>query len=261
MKVERLVPGLFSIIGLGLLIASVFVYLNTRKFIDASAKAQGTVIAHASGRSSDGDITYAPIVSFRTEDGRTVEFKSGTSSTNASPPVGQTVEVLYNRQRPEEAEINSFSSLWTLNIILAGLGAGFFIIGTLVFMVFRRAGINAAEAGRLRQPQDERLRLEGRKLMTKLDSVIRDSSAEIDGRSPYKIITQWHDPQTNSIHVFESDEIWFNPEEFIRSERIAVYVDPDDMEMYVMDTSFLPKLHGDDDDADASGSYTIGRGL
>ncbi|HKS29886.1 MAG TPA: DUF3592 domain-containing protein [Pyrinomonadaceae bacterium] len=247
MKVERVVPGLFSIIGLGLLVASVFVYLNTRNFINASAKAQGTVIAHAQGRSSDGDVTYAPVISFRTESGQTVEFKSGTSSTSASPPVGQQVEVLYNPQRPEEAEINSFSSLWALNIILAGLGAGFFIVGTIVFMVFRRASVDSEKAARLRPQQDERLRREGRKLMTKLDAVIRDSSVEVNGRSPYKIITQWHDERTNSVRVFESDPIWFNPEEFIKSERIAVYVEPEDIEMYVMDTSFLPKLHGDDD--------------
>jgi hypothetical protein len=49
------------------------------------------------------------------------------------------------------------------------------------------------------------------------------------------------------VHVFESDEIGFNPEDFIKSETIAVYVDPADMERYVMDTSFLPKLAGDDE--------------
>lgn len=246
MKVERVVPGLFALIGLGLLIVSVFVFLNTRNFINSSAKAQGTVIAHAQVRSSKGDITYAPVISFRTQDGRTVEFKSGTSSTAASPPVGQTVEVLYNPQTPEDAEINSFSSLWTLNIILAALGAGFFTVGTTVFIFFRRSGQEAERAQRATASQDERLRLEGRRLMTKFDAVVRDDFVEVDGRSPYRIITQWHDSRTNSVHVFESDEIWFNPKEFIRSERIAVYVDPDDMEMYVMDTSFLPKLHGDD---------------
>ncbi|HEX8748948.1 MAG TPA: DUF3592 domain-containing protein [Pyrinomonadaceae bacterium] len=260
MKVERIVPGLFAVIGLGLLIASVFVFLNTRNFINSSVRAPGTVIAHAQVRSSDGDITYAPVVSFRTQDGRTVEFKSRTSSTAASPPVGQTVEVLYKPHAPEDAEINSFSSLWTLNIILAGLGAGFFIIGTTVFMVFRRSGQEAERAVTDTASQDERIRLEGRRLMTKFDAVIRDDSAEVDGRSPYRIVTQWHDVQTNSIHVFESNEIWFNPEEFIKSERIAVYVDPDDMEMYVMDISFLPRLHGDDNSG-LPPHHTIGREL
>jgi hypothetical protein len=54
MKVERFVPGLFALIGLGLLIVSVFIYLNTRSFINSSARATGTVIAHASSRSTDG---------------------------------------------------------------------------------------------------------------------------------------------------------------------------------------------------------------
>lgn len=60
MKVERVMPGLFALIGLGLLIVSVFVYLNTRNFINSSARAKGTVVAHAPVKSSDGDLTYAP---------------------------------------------------------------------------------------------------------------------------------------------------------------------------------------------------------
>lgn len=249
MKVERLVPGLFALVGLGLLVTSVFVYLNTRNFINSSAKATGQVIAHASGRSSDGTLTYAPVISFRTPDGQVVEFKSQASSSSPSPAVGEAVEVLYNPRQPQEAEINTFSSLWILPIILSALGAGFFIIGTTVFMVFRRAGQGAAAMKQQRPAHDERLRREGRRLSTKFDSVIKDDSVEMDGRSPYRIVTQWHDPATNRVHVFESDEIWFNPEEFIKSERITVYVDTSDMEMYVMDTSFLPKLAGEDRDA------------
>lgn len=260
MKVERVVPGLFALIGLGLLVASVFLYLNTREFINSSARAEGRVIAHAQSKSSDGDPMYAPVISFRTPDGQMVEFKSQTSSSSPSPAVGEAVEVLYNPQRPQEAEVNSFSSLWTLNIILSALGAGFFIIGTIVFMVFRRTGQDESRSQRLRGTQDERLRLEGRRLMTKFDAVIRDDSVEVDGRSPYRIVTQWHNAQSNSIHVFESDEIWFNPEEFIKSELIAVYVDPEDMEMYVMDTSFLPRLHGTDKE-DAHNQEMSGRGL
>jgi hypothetical protein len=247
MKVERVVPGLFALMGLGLLVASVFIYLNTRSFINSSARAKGTVIAHAQSRSSDGGLTYAPVISFRTPDGQTVEFKSQTSSNNPSPALGESVEVLYNPRNPQEAEINSFTSLWILTIILSALGAGFFIIGTTVFIAFRRTDTDSPQTRKLREPQDERLRREGRRLMTKFDTVIRDSSMEIDGRSPYRIITQWHDPATNSIHVFESEEIGFNPEEFIKSEKIAVYVDPDDMEMYAVDTSFLPKLYNSND--------------
>jgi hypothetical protein len=249
MKVERFVPGLFAIIGLGLLIASFFVFLSTRSFINSSARATGTVIAHASSRSSDGDLTYAPVVSFRTPDGHSVEFKSQTSSSSRSPAVGQTVEVLYNPRNPQEAEINSFSSLWLLPIILSGLGAGFFIIGTTVFFVFKGSGKEAESIEEMKQSELERLRREGRRIMTRFDAVIRDSSFEEEegGRAPYRIVTQWHDAVTNSVHVFESDEIHFNPEEFIKNERIAVYVDPSDMERYVMDISFLPKLAGDDE--------------
>lgn len=252
MKVERFVPGLFSVLGLGLLIVSLFVFLNTRSFVNSSARATGTVVAHAQSRSSDGDLTYAPVISFRTNDGQTVEFKSRNSSTRPAHAVGETVEVLYNPRNPQEAEINSFSSLWLATIILSGLGAGFFVVGTIVFLAFRGSGKEAETLEMMQESEAERLRREGRRLMTKLDSVIRDPAFEDEGgRAPYRIVTQWHDAVTNRVHVFESDEIGFNPEEFIKGERIAVYVDPTDMERYVMDISFLPKLAGDEDEADS----------
>jgi hypothetical protein len=247
MKVERFVPGLFSIIGLGLLIASLFIFLNTRSFINSSARATGTVVAHVSVKSSGGDTTYAPVITFRTPDGQTIEFKSQTSSSSRSPAVGQTVEVLYNPRNPQEASVNSFSSLWLLPIILSGLGAGFFIIGTTVFVVFYKSGQEAEVIKEAKESEVERLRREGRRLLTRFDAVIKDDFFEEGGRAPYRIVTQWHDASTNTVHVFESDEIGFNPEDFIKSETIAVYVDPADMERYVMDTSFLPKLAGDDE--------------
>jgi hypothetical protein len=248
MKVERVVPGLFAFIGLCLLVVSVLLFLNTRRFINSSARATGTVVSHNTSRSSDGDISYYPVISFQTQDGRTIEFQSGAGSSSRSPAVGQTVELLYDPRNPQSAEINSFGSLWLAPLILSALGTIFFVVGILVFMAFRGSDVATESVERVKETEVERLKREGRRLVTKFDSIIKDESLEIDGRVPYKIVTQWHDRTTHSIHLFESDEIEFNPEEFIVSKEITVYVDPADMERYWMDISFLPRLSTDAED-------------
>ena len=60
------------------------------------------------------------------------------------------------------------------------------------------------------------------------------------GRHPYKIVSQWHDPGTDEVHVFESEPIWFDPRAYL-PEMVFVYVDPEDPKVYHMDTSFLPR--------------------
>jgi hypothetical protein len=64
----------------------------------------------------------------------------------------------------------------------------------------------------------------------------------VNGRSPYHIISQSPDPASNTVRVFESENIWFDPSEYIKEETIDVLVDPNNPRKYVMDISFLPKL-------------------
>ena len=68
-----------------------------------------------------------------------------------------------------------------------------------------------------------------------------DTRSSRDGRHPYRIICRWRDPETDQPHVFESESIWFNPQDYIR-EAIDVYIRPEEPEVYHMDTSFLPRL-------------------
>jgi len=69
-----------------------------------------------------------------------------------------------------------------------------------------------------------------------------NESLRVNGRSPFQIITQSLDPASDTVRIFESENIWFDPSEYIESETIDVFIDPNDPEKYVMDISFLPKL-------------------
>jgi hypothetical protein len=63
-----------------------------------------------------------PVVEFTSADGTQRKFEDSTGSKPPAYEVGERVEVLYRADSPEDAKINSFSSLWLLPLIFGGLG-------------------------------------------------------------------------------------------------------------------------------------------
>src|SRR5262245_9678764 len=202
------------VLGVGLLIGGAFAYRSTRAFISSAVPAEGTIVAYAESRSSEGDLSYHPVVAFTPKDGPKVEFQS-TSGGSHRGPLGERVEILYDPHNPHRAEIRSFIALWFAPLLLLALGLGFVIIGAALFVTFGRQGGSRGGA------QAERLRAEGCRVATTFQDVIVDGSYEVNGRHPYRILTQWHDPARNSVQVFESEPLWFNPRDYISSAEIV----------------------------------------
>lgn len=124
---------LFPLIGLGLLGGAFYTWHSTNEFVSGARVAQGTVVDLVSSRSSDS--TWAPVVVFRTAEGREVRFRSEVRSSPPSHSVGETVEVLYRPEQPAKAEINSFMSLWFVTMVLGGIGAVFTLLGGALLFV------------------------------------------------------------------------------------------------------------------------------
>ena len=51
-------------------------------------------------------------------------------------------------------------------------------------------------------------------------SVDKNRSVKVNGKSPYRIYAQWLHRQSNTVFMFESDDIWFDPEPFIKNKEI-----------------------------------------
>lgn len=235
MKVLKLISALFSTIGVGMLVGSFFIFSNTTGFIRRAAQAEGKVIdlerSRSSSSSGSRSSTYRPVVEFTTATGKRIEFTSSVGSSPPSHRVGEPVTVLYNPADPQSARIKSFFQLWFGFLIVFFMGLVFAAIG--LSMIFVRA------RGRKRA---EWLHQHGRRMKTSFKGVELNNSVRVNGRCPYHIISQSPDPASNTVRVFESENIWFDPSEYIKGETIDVLVDPNNPKKYVMDISFLPKL-------------------
>ena len=142
--------------------------------------------------------------------------------------MGEAVEVLFV---PGDARIKGFGSLWLGPLILGGLGTVFSAIGLSILLVGRA---NARKA--------EYLMAYGNAIQTDVQGVVYNTSLTVNGRHPWRITSQWLDPASNKVRVFNSADLWFDPTRFLAAKQVTVLLDPKNPQRYHMDVSFLPEL-------------------
>jgi Protein of unknown function (DUF3592) len=228
MKTIAILKYAFAAIGLVLLAGALFWIQQTRWFLNEAIVAEGTVVDLVR---SGGDSTYRPVVRFRAAGSREVEFTSGAGTNPPAYSRGEKVEVLYRPSKLEDASIKGFVSLWLGPTIVGGLGAVFFAIGASM-IVFGRLGAQRAAY----------LREHGVRIETKFQGVELNTSLRVNGASPYRVVTQWQDPASSELHLFRSENLWFDPSDYIKGRQITVFIEPGNPKKYAVDVSFLPKL-------------------
>ncbi len=233
MKTRNILIYLSILIGAGMLIGTFFICKNTSQFIEKAIITQGTVVEifeSYSNDSEDYDITYYPLIEFTDAYGTQIEFESFGSN----PPrysVNEMVEVIYDPEYPDIAEINDYFSLWGGATILGIFGFVIFSIGGSFF------AYDMKKKSRLKY-----LKKNGKKIETKFKSVIINTSYEVNGENPFIVFTHWRDPETAKLHIFKSDHIWFDPTDYIITDKINVLIDRENPKKYWVDLSFLPKV-------------------
>ena len=116
-------------------------------FIKKAVHAKGKIVNFVERKSENGDSLYAPVYVFEDQTGNTHKI---TSSVSSSPPVGEvgdSIDLLYAPEDPENVEIDSFSSLWLLptafgimGILEASLFLGIALI--LTYMIRKKDNAN-----------------------------------------------------------------------------------------------------------------------
>lgn len=230
MKALNIIKYVFTIIGVGMLAGAFYLYSSTSSFLETAVTADGTVVELVRSRSSDST-SYYPVVVFKDAQGRQVEFRSSSGSNPPSYNRGESVVVLYEPASPENAKIQGFFSLWGGATIVGGLGVVFGLVGGGMLV-----------AGAMKKRNREGLQKNGVQVHAKFESVEQNTSLKVNGRSPYQIVCQWQHPQTKEVHLFRSDNLWFDPSDHIPGDTVPVLVDESNLKKYWVDTSFLPKL-------------------
>lgn len=220
----RLIPPLFLAIGLGACALSAYLYTNTRQLVAQGEHARGTVTALSRSGSA-----YFPVIAFKTAEGSQIEFVGKSGSSSPTFVKGQQVDVIYRPEDPNHAKINTFLDLWAPPLFLAIFGTIFFVIGLTFIFVPWKTRHTAAD-----------LRVHGTPVLAEYERVAVNPAVSVNGASPYRICVQWQDPATSQVHVFHSDDIWYDPEKFINRKQLTVYVDPRNLKRYSVDISFLP---------------------
>ncbi len=232
MKAITIIKYIFSFIGLGMLIGAFFIYKNTSDFIEKAITTNGVVVELIRVQSSnDSSDTFSPIVAFKDQNGIEVEFTSSSSSSPASFDIGEKVVVFYEPQKPVNAKIKSFFELWGAATIVGGIGLVFGLIGFGFFL-----------NDKLKKDKIAYLKQNGSRIESDFQKVKINSAFEVNGRNPYQILTQWQNPTTQKIHVFTSENIWYDPTNFIKEKKIKVLIDMKNLKKYWIDISFLPDL-------------------
>jgi len=126
------------LLGLGCIILAVFLYQQDQAFARIAKTATGTVIdfkkiAHETtpGSINTGyTYTYAPIIKFVTSTGQAIQFTTPGSQNPPAYQIGDPVDVLYDPQNPNNAEIPGGNNL--LFLVIGGLGFIWVVTGVIM---------------------------------------------------------------------------------------------------------------------------------
>ncbi len=230
----RIIGGFFALLaGLGMLWGAWALSQSTLKFKAGGIATEGTVVDFETERStSDGKVStmYKPVVQYTTTDGKTLTFITSSSSSSPAYDRGEKVKVLYSKVTPERARLDSFMENWFGALIVGFFGVIIALLGWWLFF----GGIKNKKIRKW-------LETHGTKVQTKFQAVEQNTGLKVNGKSPWRVCSQWQDPATQKVHLMYSDNIWFDPTEFCQRESVDAVVNSSDPRQYFLDTSFLPQ--------------------
>lgn len=231
MRIVRWIATAVLIIGGVLLANAAFLVVRQAALVMAGTAATGEVIALQPVSATRGPTLYRPVVRFMTENGPTTIV----GQVNANPPayaVGDAVRVLYNRERPSEATIDSFAERWFHALIFGVLGAAAATLGGVV---------------RWRVGHVEDLRRRGRRVRARVVEVRQERGRRVRARARvleggqeggWRVVCEWENPLTRETHRFESALLDVDPGPHVVQGHVDVLVDTSNPARYWVDTDF-----------------------
>lgn len=229
-RVLHVVKYLFVVLGLVFLLLTSVMYQNTLEFTKNAIHTTG-VVTHTVKRNDVKGSSYSPAIRFQDQQGKTFEFVSSKLVKSSDYNKGDEVDILYDPSDPKGAVIEGFFSVWGLTLMFGYVGIMSLGFGLGAIIWFKR------KAKKKRQ-----LLSTGSPIVAEIQAISKNKRITLNGKHPYQIHAQWLNPATQKLHVFISDNIWFDPASFIKKNEIQVYINKNNLKMYYVDLSFLPDM-------------------
>lgn len=120
---------------------------------------------------------------------------------------------------------------WLFLLAFGSSGLPFLIVG-IVFICIVSA----------KKRKKARLLENGRRIYTRFNTVDYNYAVRINYAHPRIVLSSYEDP-SGKIYMFKSENLKFDPTEYLQGKQIPVYVDGDNFKKYYMDLdSVLPEI-------------------
>jgi len=124
------VINFFTGLGLLLLAIAAIVYLVGSSFRSQAELTSGTVSGFSTVTDrEDGSQTYCPFVKFTTGFAQEATYESQVCNSPPAHQVGDQVQIYYDPENPESAQIKDFWSQYPVVTILSFIGLPFVLLG------------------------------------------------------------------------------------------------------------------------------------
>ncbi len=216
---------LFFIIGIGLLIGSVFLMKDYQEFKETAVEVQATIEEIHVSRDSDGDTDYDVFVSYQyggeSFDNVPINFYS------SSMYEGKEITLLCDPAAP--GRVKESSAVSTPGLILVFMGVIFMLISgmPMLKMISKSSFKN-------------KLMKTGRPIYATVVAISHNPLVTVNGQHPFTILCKYEDPGTGTKYMFESDNIWVDPSPIYPVDStIQVMVDEKTYDNYYVNTEGL----------------------
>ena len=125
-KLLWLIGGMMMFIGMGMI-------GNTVLFVSNSLTTKGRVVA-LHWQYVTGSDASRPVIEFVSEKENTIRFSPNISSNPPMYDIGEIVEVIYDPQNPQNANIDQFLILWLSPLTIFLVGVGMVTLGVVIPM-------------------------------------------------------------------------------------------------------------------------------
>ena len=222
---DNLIWIIFANLGIIIIIVGVIVK-NTIYNYDNKIEITGIITEISYHRDIDDNREYDVYVSYTVE-GKKYETKLNGYSSNFYE--GKEIKIYYDKDNPNKIGMKSLELLF---LIFPGIGTIFLIIGVIGISI----KLN-------KKRWEKKLKVDGKLIYANYSETVLNTSYQVNGKCPYKIICEWEDPLDNKRYIFKSKNIWINPEEIIAQNNITqfpIYIN-NNKKKYYIDLDILNK--------------------